>query len=260
MMQACLSKLGISVSSAFIAERDPTLAELQLAWLRAFRDSFFTLIYYSGHGREGDGAWWLQDSNEFVTPVALLEFWKNHKRQNCKLLIVSDSCFSGHWADRARQFEDVAVIAAATASEKAFDTASGGAFTSSLANAWSMMAEAQHSSAMAYAVSRFAGLPGSTSGVKSLLRLGSFMSKDQSSTTSWTPWEFDMLKTVGGMGIMFYGMALFVEGIGALYSGMAYSVLPFGSVLLAFGSQTNMKWLSLKEATLIWTIWRWSRK
>merc|ERR1711920_529881 len=79
---------------------------------KAFNMSYDdVLLYYSGHGRQKDGAWCFEapgsdgSQDEYVTPLDIVEAWqaRNAKHADQKLIIVSDSCHSGWWVDFAKK-------------------------------------------------------------------------------------------------------------------------------------------------------------
>jgi hypothetical protein len=68
-------------------------------FLRSDFDTF--LVYYSGHGRDRDGAW--SFDNGHLTPGRVFKRWRHaNKLKNKRLVIISDSCHSGKWIDSFR--------------------------------------------------------------------------------------------------------------------------------------------------------------
>ncbi len=133
-MKALISSHKIIDSACFLGEHDPTKTELTSSLEYAFRNSDVTLVYYTGHGRQYDGAWCLLDTSMpgYVGPQEVFSWWNEHKRdEDSYLVIISDSCYSGHWCDYALTscFENVAVYAASSSSEFAYDTENGGKYT-----------------------------------------------------------------------------------------------------------------------------------
>ena len=60
-------------------------------------------LYYTGHGHINDGAWCLHDGT--LAPDELFKLWQESpsgKSGDSVLIIISDSCFSGHWVEAAK--------------------------------------------------------------------------------------------------------------------------------------------------------------
>lgn len=79
-------------------------------------EALLFVIYYTGHGERKRGAWCFANDT-YVQPRELFSKWRQAKgdgsiRQDDKLLLVCDSCFSGRWAEFAIPHDDVAVQAA----------------------------------------------------------------------------------------------------------------------------------------------------
>lgn len=94
------------------------------------------IIYYSGHGMGGEkgdthGAWCFYDG--IIRPKDVILSWRvanyRHPMKGRKLLIISDSCFSGQWVDDAKHYKTIYVQAACKPDQKSSDTAKGGLFT-----------------------------------------------------------------------------------------------------------------------------------
>lgn len=95
-------------------------------------------VFYAGHGCEGDGAWYL--GNGTLTPDELFQLWQaslSGQSGDSVLTIISDSCFSGHWVEAAKQSQltNVAVQSATDHNHPSYDiTETGGVFTYNVYN------------------------------------------------------------------------------------------------------------------------------
>ena len=93
-------------------------------------------VYYTGHGYGSDGAWYLVPGrNNRLAPADLFRSWQESlsgQSGESVLIIISDSCYSGHWvaaAERA-QLNTVAVQSATDPKNLSFDDEkTGGMFT-----------------------------------------------------------------------------------------------------------------------------------
>jgi hypothetical protein len=150
MYRICVTKLGVAVQKMF-NDTDPltTSRENVLTAIRKALNSGkdHVLIYYSGHGRSGDGAWCFETNEcgtEFITPSDMHNLIQEaHHANGFKkhVVIVSDSCHSGCWV-HAECFREqssgrnpfVIIQAACGPDEYSVDTESGGLFTKQWAN------------------------------------------------------------------------------------------------------------------------------
>ena len=113
------------------------------SWLReqlcqafARQDVHAFFVYYSGHGYNGSGAWYLGDgADDLLAPAELFQLWQESlsgQSGESTLVIISDSCFSGNWVEAAQQasLTNVAVQSATDKSHPSFDWSDrGGMFT-----------------------------------------------------------------------------------------------------------------------------------
>uniref|UniRef100_A0A7S0FAL4 Peptidase C14 caspase domain-containing protein n=1 Tax=Pyrodinium bahamense TaxID=73915 RepID=A0A7S0FAL4_9DINO len=144
MYRFLTQKLGVPVQKMFAdVDTASTNRALVMTAIRAAFDKGCddVLLYYSGHGKQGDGAWCFEAPgsvgiNEFVTPQEVLGAWRGRasKRAGQKLIIISDSCHSGWWVEAAvaegqQTGELIIVQAACGVSEQSEDTPDGGVFT-----------------------------------------------------------------------------------------------------------------------------------
>ena len=112
------------------------LSKLRDAFARPDVRAFF--VFYAGHGCEGDGAWYL--GNGTLAPDELFQLWQESlsgKSGDSVLTIISDSCFSGHWVEAAKQSQlsSVAVQSATDHNHPSYDnTETGGVFTYNVYN------------------------------------------------------------------------------------------------------------------------------
>lgn len=65
-------------------------------------------MYYSGHGNKIDGSWVFKDAN--IAPHQIYELWKKYGNMRKRLVIISDSCFSGKWVRAFRNYEGNFII------------------------------------------------------------------------------------------------------------------------------------------------------
>ena len=107
------------------------MGQLHRAFGSAGVHAFF--VYYTGHGYVEDGAWYLGQGS--LAPPELFRLWQesvSEQSGEAVLIIISDSCYSGHWvaaAERA-QLSNVAVQSATDENHKSFDDENtGGVFT-----------------------------------------------------------------------------------------------------------------------------------
>ena len=105
--------------------------QLRQAFARQDVHAFF--VYYTGHGSLDNGAWYLGDG--CLAPTELFQLWQESlsgKSSESVLIIISDSCYSGHWVEAARQaqLKNVAVQSATDQSHPSYDWSNcGGMFT-----------------------------------------------------------------------------------------------------------------------------------
>eukprot|EP00931_Biecheleriopsis_adriatica_P115757 TRINITY_DN91510_c0_g1_i1.p1 TRINITY_DN91510_c0_g1~~TRINITY_DN91510_c0_g1_i1.p1 ORF type:complete len:231 (-),score=12.31 TRINITY_DN91510_c0_g1_i1:165-857(-) len=112
--------------------------------LNSIKDAFNSgihdiVLYYSGHGRQRDGAWCFEvpnsngHDNAFLKPADILSAWRTRRRgvPDQQLIIISDSCHSGWWVDAAKERKDKQIIvqAACDITECSYDSPTGGVFT-----------------------------------------------------------------------------------------------------------------------------------
>ena len=111
--------------------KDWLLKKLRLAFAMTNVRTFF--VYYSGHGIEDNGAWYLGDGT--LAPDELFQLWQESlsgQSGESVLVIISDSCFSGKWVEAANQAQlsSVAVQSATDQFNPSYDNAeTGGVFT-----------------------------------------------------------------------------------------------------------------------------------
>ena len=117
-----------------------TRAEILYAIRKLFQDIDRKrfVIYYSGHGKH-NGDWVLNDGNgggiyESISLNDILFLWHHRKTNpNFKqdLVLISDSCHSGHWVDILKRLkpDDIWMQAASRANEYSYDGIDGGIFT-----------------------------------------------------------------------------------------------------------------------------------
>ena len=75
----------------------------------------------------------LPQEEQLLRPRELLRLWRGNRQDEQKrLLLVLDSCFSGHWVRLAEQDPSISVQAAATTTQTAAETPAGGNLTRSL--------------------------------------------------------------------------------------------------------------------------------
>ena len=111
------------------------LTKLSKAFARKDVRAFF--VFYSGHGCEGSGAWYLGDGT--LAPEELFQLWQNSssgQSGESVLIIISDSCFSGQWVEVAKhkQLSTVAVQSATDQCNPSYDEETGGMFTYNVYN------------------------------------------------------------------------------------------------------------------------------
>lgn len=65
------------------------------------------VIYYSGHASPVCGQWSIDDSDIRIHPVEVLYHWRcrMNKKEDQKLLIVCDACYSGNWVRYALDYK-----------------------------------------------------------------------------------------------------------------------------------------------------------
>lgn len=91
-------------------------------------------VYYSGHGCKDNGAWYL-GGQDTLAPCELFKLWQDSlsgQSGDSVLIIISDSCFSGHWVEAAKQAQlsSVAVQSATDQCNVSYDSKeTGGTFT-----------------------------------------------------------------------------------------------------------------------------------
>ena len=108
--------------------------QLRQAFGRTDVHAFF--VYYTGHGYGSDGAWYLGPGrNNRLAPADLFRLWQQSlsgQSGESVLIIISDSCYSGHWVAAAERAETntIAVQSATDQKNKSFDDEkTGGMFT-----------------------------------------------------------------------------------------------------------------------------------
>ena len=108
--------------------------QLRRAFAREDVHAFF--VYYTGHGYYGDGAWYLGNgADDRLAPGEFFQLWQESlsgQSGESLLIIISDSCFSGHWVEAAKQaqLKTVAVQSATDQNNPSFDRSeTGGVFT-----------------------------------------------------------------------------------------------------------------------------------
>lgn len=113
--------------------------QLRQAFMRTDVHAFF--VYYTGHGSSVDGAWYLGPGRDNqLAPAELFELWlesPSGESDESVLIVISDSCYSGHWAEEAKkaQLKDVAVQSATDKHNPTFDKEeTGGVFTYTVYN------------------------------------------------------------------------------------------------------------------------------
>ena len=122
-----LTKIGVkssSIRSVHIAE-----ATKCILYIRNFfsqEDVSFFVLYFTGHGTKR-GNWHFRDGSFITLKQILLHCWSRSdqpKNKNLKLLIISDSCYSGSWVkalDRYHQRKEylgVEMVAACRSHEQ----------------------------------------------------------------------------------------------------------------------------------------------
>jgi len=125
-----VSKIFSDVDSTSV-NRNTVLQKLQEVFRSGYDD---VLLYYSGHGRQSDGAWLFEDAggmHDFLTPDDVIMEWRKATSVDQKLIVVSDSCHSGWWVEAAYKEGSgrIVVQAASGISELSEDSISGGVFT-----------------------------------------------------------------------------------------------------------------------------------
>ena len=112
------------------------LTKLRKAFARTDVRAFF--VYYSGHGLEGSGAWYLGDGT--LAPDELFQLWQESlsgQSGESVLVIISDSCYSGEWVEAANQAQlsSVAVQSATDQCNPSYENeGTGGVFTYNVYN------------------------------------------------------------------------------------------------------------------------------
>jgi|ERR1712232_633628 len=104
-----------------IVNKKRVMKEIQ----EAFQDPNFkrVVIYYSGHGQKSSGAWCFDDGSR-ILPSDVFDLVPTSHR----LLLITDSCYSGEWVDAAKG-DNIYVQASCASDDVSYDTASGGEFT-----------------------------------------------------------------------------------------------------------------------------------
>lgn len=98
------------------------------------------ILYYSGHGEQDSGNWVIGKPDmskvEVVTLDDILSLWQCSPSHCYKrLLIVSDSCYSGAWAWQLERFHtsklhcNISMVASCRADQTCTDSSKGGDFT-----------------------------------------------------------------------------------------------------------------------------------
>ncbi len=129
-----VQQVKIPITKMFNDVRDPKATDVFLEMKKLFSlDSTFHIIYYSGHG-DTTGDWMFIDyernSYETISFDQVYTLWKQTKRgQNQTLVIITDSCYSGKWVEKARGLLDVIVQASCGPNQLAMDSNYGGVFT-----------------------------------------------------------------------------------------------------------------------------------
>ena len=78
--------------------------QLRLAFARIDVHAFF--LYYTGHSYRSDGAWYLGEGDNRLSPGELFALWQESpsgQSGESVLIIISDSCHSGQWVEAAKQ-------------------------------------------------------------------------------------------------------------------------------------------------------------
>lgn len=130
MYSVCMNAWDCDVLANFssVKPRDTNRTAVMDAIEEAFRTRSYVVLYYSGHGRAGDGAWCFENEDgevEYITPREIAELKSRYGTCVC---VISDSCFSGHWAE-----ENFAAQCACRKNEMSLDGKHGGVFTTRFA-------------------------------------------------------------------------------------------------------------------------------
>lgn len=144
LVRALCLKQGISISSIKTGDgkSGDSKNEVSLAIKNLFDQKLdHNVVYYSGHGTKDGGAWCFEDKDnkiEYLNFEDVLSLWNSRSNAHDaqRLYIISDSCFSGQWCDKAEKLslKNVYIQAATRANELAIDTMNGGWFTMAWVN------------------------------------------------------------------------------------------------------------------------------
>lgn len=139
-MQRYFDKVGIVRDERIVSDALLPVSEAKGRIKRFFEDNVeekLFVLYYTGHGERRKGAWCFQNGYLEAREILPLFFTARGARNDTesKLLLITDSCHSGHWVAAVQtcldreQRQRVAVQASCRDSEISYDTDLGGKFS-----------------------------------------------------------------------------------------------------------------------------------
>jgi hypothetical protein len=135
LLQTLGENFGFSISkrSGAAATRDEFLITIHDYFAESQWDYDYYWVYYSGHGSSTGGRWCLPGKT-YVGFADVRDIWKESTaaKRGARLIIVSDSCYSGQWCDALKESGDdnIAIQSASVPTSTSADLGwNGGRFT-----------------------------------------------------------------------------------------------------------------------------------
>jgi hypothetical protein len=146
LLQTLGDDFGFSISkrSGSAPARDKLLITLSEYFAEHQWDYDYYWVYYSGHGSSSGGKWCLPE-NTRVGFEDVRDVWKESRaaKRGARLIIVSDSCYSGKWCEalKASGDQNIAIQAASVPTSTSADLGwNGGRFTTE----WTRLSKKVH--------------------------------------------------------------------------------------------------------------------